>query len=258
MSLPRIGASPTPSPRPQGEITPRSTNSHSSIESYFPPPQDTGGFAGTTADETDEGAPPMGPPHPFRQEAQVRSLHRATNEGNSTNVQAALQGGVDPNAVNTSTGKTALMSAAENGHTDICAMLIADPRTLINTTLKDKEGPTQGQTALHLAAQNGHTAIIKLLVQSGATPKSMLDAYAKYATPGTALGRQTHDALKESVLARANRVQATLQPDIGIALDPHLIPDLAKIVQSYTGISSYREALVFLSENKALDTARRP
>jgi len=58
-------------------------------------------------------------------------------------------------------GNTALHYAAQNGHVELCEVLVRagvsyDARTKVN------------RTPLHLAAQEGHLPVVQLLISSGA------------------------------------------------------------------------------------------
>ena len=81
-----------------------------------------------------------------------------------------LDKGAAPNACLQSEegkGYTALIFAAQEGHTDIVRMLLdkgADPNAKIIS------GEFKGQTAIEFAARNNHTEIVRLLQPHGATP----------------------------------------------------------------------------------------
>uniref|UniRef100_A0A8C2CNW8 Ankyrin repeat domain 52 n=1 Tax=Cyprinus carpio TaxID=7962 RepID=A0A8C2CNW8_CYPCA len=125
-------------------------------------------------------------------------LHASAYAGNVAALQLALTCGSDVNSVNYS-GRSALMLAAENGHTsavdfllhqagadlslldinsnsalhiacrrshEMCALLILaeiDDPTLINST------NTALQTPLHIAARNGLATVVEVLLTRGAT-----------------------------------------------------------------------------------------
>ena len=59
-------------------------------------------------------------------------------------------------------GFTPLLIAAQNGHTDICGLLLAHGSNV------NEVKPDIKHTALHLAASNGHTAIVEALLSWGA------------------------------------------------------------------------------------------
>ena len=69
---------------------------------------------------------------------------------------------VAPNQAKTS-GATALLVAAQNGHTEIVKVLLADQRVNPNQAL------TSGATALLVAAQNGHIEVVKVLLANQRT-----------------------------------------------------------------------------------------
>lgn len=87
-------------------------------------------------------------------------LHRAVQAGNIDGLMAALKAGVDANARDRR-GWTALMHAANKGHTLMVAPLLAakaDPDVRA----------ADGATALFMAAAHGHAEIVSLLVKGGA------------------------------------------------------------------------------------------
>merc|ERR1712079_821915 len=65
----------------------------------------------------------------------------------------------EDNPMNKSTGVTGLHMAAENGHFDICQLII-------NNIADKNPADVNGFTPLHLAAQNGHSEIYGLMVQN--------------------------------------------------------------------------------------------
>jgi len=69
----------------------------------------------------------------------------------------------------TNQGKTALMYAAEHGHTATCALLIKHGAQVNART-------NWGSTSLMWAAQNGHREICRLLVQHGAMINATTDS----------------------------------------------------------------------------------
>ena len=58
-------------------------------------------------------------------------------------------------------GKTALILAAQNGHTNVVRILVNDGGAHVNV----QDGT--GMSALHWAAQNGHTNVVHILVNDG-------------------------------------------------------------------------------------------
>ena len=75
-------------------------------------------------------------------------------------VDALAQGGRV--AVRNSQGGTPFLVAAQNGHTDICGLLLAHGSDVNEVRLEDK------QTALHEAAVFGHEAVVEALLSWGA------------------------------------------------------------------------------------------
>lgn len=64
-------------------------------------------------------------------------------------------------------GSTPLALAAQQGHLDICKLLLQDNRCDVNQSANLAD--TAKVTPLHLAAQHGHADIVRLLIQHGAT-----------------------------------------------------------------------------------------
>ena len=58
-------------------------------------------------------------------------------------------------------GRTALMNASQNGHTEVAKLLIENG-AVVNKAEND------GWTAFMSASRNGHTEIVKLLIENGA------------------------------------------------------------------------------------------
>lgn len=83
----------------------------------------------------------------------------AAARGNIEEVHRALVGGADPNA--RSKGQTPLMYAAENGHAEICSLLLANG-ALVNAV------ESYNRTALHLAVKNLHVEVCRVLMEAGA------------------------------------------------------------------------------------------
>ena len=75
-------------------------------------------------------------------------------------VDALVQGGRV--AKRNPEGGTPLLVAAQNGHTDICGLLLAHGSDVNEMDLKAKN------TALHLAAARGHEAVVEALLSWGA------------------------------------------------------------------------------------------
>ena len=75
-------------------------------------------------------------------------------------VDALAQGGRV--SVRSPQGDTPLLVAAQNGHTDICGLLLTHGSDVNEVRLEDK------QTALHEAAVFGHEAVVEALLSWGA------------------------------------------------------------------------------------------
>ena len=86
-------------------------------------------------------------------------LFQAVIDGNLDEVKRLIKAGADVNAKNTIRGDTALMIAAENGHTEVAAALI---KAGADFNAKN----TNGWTALLIAAKNGHTEVAAALIKA--------------------------------------------------------------------------------------------
>ena len=100
-------------------------------------------------------------------------LIRAARNGDIEAVRNLLNTSVDVNAQDNDQdeqGWSALMYAAQKGHTDIVLELL-DGGADVNSVLDDKEYGTprlnDGWTALMLAAEGGHTETAKALIDEG-------------------------------------------------------------------------------------------
>jgi ankyrin repeat protein len=90
------------------------------------------------------------------------ALSVAALRGNFFAVQALLNAGAD-RSLGHRNGELALMSAASNGHTGVCRLLLEDDGAdLVNHKRDD------GSTALLLAAAGGHHEVINMLLRKGA------------------------------------------------------------------------------------------
>ena len=98
-------------------------------------------------------------------------------------------------------GATPLLAATQNGHTDICGLLLAHGSDVNEVTLQAKG------TALHLAAARGHEALAEVLLSWGASvdPQDHVGA-----TPLFAACQEGHLAC---VLALLNAQASVSMPD---------------------------------------------
>lgn len=87
------------------------------------------------------------------------NLVQSCVDGDIAGVRRALCSGSDPNGK--TRGQTPLMFAAEQGHADICALLIQNG-AMVNAT------DTYNQTALHFACKRLHPAVCTVLMENGA------------------------------------------------------------------------------------------
>lgn len=87
-------------------------------------------------------------------------FERAVQEGDATSVRRQLESGADVNARDRR-GQTALMIAAERGHTGLVCELVAAGAALDHAA-------KYGLTALMRAVLNHHPEIVRLLVEAGA------------------------------------------------------------------------------------------
>jgi ankyrin repeat protein len=105
-------------------------------------------------------------------------LMAASHAGSLATVRLLAEAGADVNAADTFQKQTALMWAAEQGHTAVVDALLAakaDPNRKAHVTgleeRKHADHATGGFTALMFAARNGHTDVVKALIKGGADPK---------------------------------------------------------------------------------------
>lgn len=101
----------------------------------------------------------------------LQELMKAAADGNVARVNALLNKGIDVNVKylrdeSPWSGKTALMVAAQNGHSEVIQALI---RRKANVNLKHYSD----LTALMLAAGAGHTEAVKELLAAGANPNAI-------------------------------------------------------------------------------------
>ena len=90
-----------------------------------------------------------------------KKLYSASFNGDKLEVIFALAQGGRVTMRNTQ-GFTPLMAAAQNGHTDICGLLLAHSSN-VNEVVPDTK-----HTALHLAVSKGHNTLIEALLSWGA------------------------------------------------------------------------------------------
>src|SRR5699024_4098019 len=96
-------------------------------------------------------------------EPQEPGLIDAAAAGDIDQARTLLEAGVDPDLVRADDGATALMLAAQEGHTDITQLLIDEG------AWTDRQG-RDGLGALIQASQNGHEQDVFALLAAGATP----------------------------------------------------------------------------------------
>ncbi len=117
---------------------------------------------------------------------------------------------------------SALLKAAEKGHTAVVEKLLAAPG--VNVNIKSRNG---GATALYIAAQNGLTAIVeKLLAAPGVNVnlQTLMGATALYVA-----AQMGHTAIVEKLLA-APGINVNLQAQAGVT------PLLAAVWNGHTAI----------------------
>lgn len=90
----------------------------------------------------------------------------AATRGDGHAVARLLKNGVDINSYN-GIGQTALICAAEHGHTKVVDYIIQKGGN-VNAISGPQRSVNIGTTALMLAAQNGHTAVVQKLLDKGA------------------------------------------------------------------------------------------
>ena len=127
--------------------------------------QDRAEAGGQTAEHV-----PQGPPRCPRSAATARRnklntrLHDAASKGNTRRVDDLISRGASVDSGDRSNdGRTALMLAARNGHTDTVNALAGTHNANVEAVDQD------GWTALMWAAQNGHTDTVNALRRHGAT-----------------------------------------------------------------------------------------
>ena len=94
----------------------------------------------------------------------VTALMLAAQRGHSGIIKMLLVAGANPNAVNNA-GVTALILATDNGHAEVVKMLL-DAGANLNGA---------NDTVLMFAADDGHVEVIKILLDAGANPNAVRD-----------------------------------------------------------------------------------
>ena len=107
-----------------------------------------------------KGLPFLGGSKQSNSKSNSTALMMAANRGHTQTVQVLLDAGAKSDAKNT-LGRTPLMMAANGGHTQTVELLLENQ---VRVNEKDK----QDHTALMAANQNGHIQIAQLLMQAGA------------------------------------------------------------------------------------------
>ena len=129
------------------------------------------------------------------------TLAQAVDADDIPAVQAALERGESINSFDES-GKTALMSASENGQTELVKLLLflhANP----NIPARDPHAP--GTTALMLASQHNHADVATLLLDAGANAEQ---PNQEGKTPLMAASEKGHTEMVELLLKERARIDA--------------------------------------------------
>ena len=122
----------------------------------------------------------------------------AAARGDARKVEELLSQGARVDTRNKN-GFTPLLSAADEGHTEVCELLLEN-----GSDLEESESDTQ-MTALHLAALYGHESLLQLLL----SPKYKPNLNIRDRIEGTPL----HDASQEGHLACVRKLlQAGADP----------------------------------------------
>jgi len=147
--------------------------------------------------------------------ASKTALMIAAENGHTAAIETLCTNGANLNAT-TREGKTALMFAAENGHTAAIETLCTKGANLHATT-------REGKTALMIAAENGHTAAIETLCTKGANPFATTN---KGKTALMIAAENGHTAAIETLCTKG----ATATPELLITINH---PDSLKTLLNY-------------------------
>jgi len=147
--------------------------------------------------------------------ASKTALMIAAENGHTAAIETLWTNGANLNAT-TREGKTALMFAAENGHTAAIETLCTKGANLHATT-------REGKTALMIAAENGHTAAIETLCTKGANPFATTN---KGKTALMIAAENGHTAAIETLCTKG----ATATPELLITINH---PDSLKTLLNY-------------------------
>ncbi|CAH1249880.1 LRRIQ4 [Branchiostoma lanceolatum] len=164
-------------------------------------------------------------------EEKEQELRDAAGLGDEVRVQQLLAEGVDVNAADDD-GRTALHSAAQNGHTGTVQALLKAGATVDARTMQH----IGNRTPLHLAAENGHTGPVQALLAAGA------DINARDIMKKTPLHHAANDGHPECVKvllkAGANTVigdeHKKTAEDLGVQEDVLKVFQFFKVSPKYT------------------------
>ncbi len=121
----------------------------------------------------------------------LKVLSESMDADDITKVRKLIEAGADVNVIN-KYGKTPLLMASRNGHTEVVKLLL---QAKADVNAKDRIG----STALRNASNSGHLDIVQVLLEKGA------DVNAKDKKGSTALidaSNQGHNDIVEALLAK--------------------------------------------------------